>query len=220
MGSRRAADRAFDVRVKAIVVGDSGVGKTALLQRFVRDAFSPTFVTTIGIDFVRRLLRLHPRDAALDGSAAAAAVELQLWDTAGQERFRAISESYFRGAQCAALVYDVGNRASFEHVRSWADSVRSHGRRGAPLVVVANKCDLRPALHAVSRAEGEALAAAVPDGAGFFEASARTGAGVDAAFTALARFALAAAERERERAGGLEGAAVALAAAPPRSRCC
>ena len=70
------------------VVVKSGVGKTCLLLRYANDSFSPTFITTIGIDFKIKTIQLDDK-----------VIKLQIWDTAGQERFRTITTSYFRGAQ-------------------------------------------------------------------------------------------------------------------------
>lgn len=79
-----------------------------MLLRYANDSFSPTFITTIGIDFK---IKTVPIDNHV--------VKLQIWDTAGQERFRTITTSYFRGAQGILLVYDVCDRGSFENISNW-----------------------------------------------------------------------------------------------------
>ena len=83
----------YDLQIKLLMIGDSGVGKTCLLLRYANDSFSNTFITTIGIDFKIKQLQLGDKK-----------VKLQIWDTAGQERFRTITTSYFRGAQGILLV--------------------------------------------------------------------------------------------------------------------
>mmetsp|Transcript_37504 Transcript_37504/g.101639 ORF Transcript_37504/g.101639 Transcript_37504/m.101639 type:complete len:151 (-) Transcript_37504:546-998(-) len=88
-----AGQQPFDMQIKLLMIGDSGVGKTCLLLRYANDSFSPTFITTIGIDF-------KIKNIELDGKR----IKLQIWDTAGQERFRTITTSYFRGAQGILLV--------------------------------------------------------------------------------------------------------------------
>ena len=90
-----------------------GVGKTCLLLRYANDSFSPTFITTIGIDF-------KIKNIQLDGKR----IKLQIWDTAGQERFRTITTSYFRGAQGILLVYDVTDRQSFVSIRNWIAQIQ------------------------------------------------------------------------------------------------
>lgn len=89
-------------QIKLLLIGDSGVGKSCCLLRFSEDSFTPSFITTIGIDFKIRTIEL-------DGKK----VKLQIWDTAGQERFRTITTAYYRGAMGILLVYDVTDERSF-----------------------------------------------------------------------------------------------------------
>ena len=90
-------------QIKLLLIGDSGVGKSCCLLRFSEDSFTPSFITTIGIDFKIRTIDL-------DGKR----VKLQIWDTAGQERFRTITTAYYRGAMGILLVYDVTDQRSFD----------------------------------------------------------------------------------------------------------
>lgn len=90
-------------QIKLLLIGDSGVGKSCCLLRFSEDSFTPSFITTIGIDFKIRTIEL-------DGKR----VKLQIWDTAGQERFRTITTAYYRGAMGILLVYDVTDERSFQ----------------------------------------------------------------------------------------------------------
>ena len=103
------------MQIKLLMIGDSGVGKTCLLLRYANDSFSPTFITTIGIDF-------KIKNVDIDGTR----IKLQIWDTAGQERFRTITTSYFRGAQGILLVYDITNKWSFEGISRWLKEVEQH----------------------------------------------------------------------------------------------
>ena len=93
---------AASAQIKLLLIGDSGVGKSCCLLRFSEDSFTPSFITTIGIDFKIRTIEL-------DGKR----VKLQIWDTAGQERFRTITTAYYRGAMGILLVYDVTDERSF-----------------------------------------------------------------------------------------------------------
>ncbi len=99
---RRESD---NLQIKLLLIGDSGVGKSCCLLRFSEDSFTPSFITTIGIDFKIRTIEL-------DGKR----VKLQIWDTAGQERFRTITTAYYRGAMGILLVYDVTDERSFNSV--------------------------------------------------------------------------------------------------------
>mmetsp|Transcript_19046 Transcript_19046/g.30320 ORF Transcript_19046/g.30320 Transcript_19046/m.30320 type:complete len:107 (+) Transcript_19046:56-376(+) len=98
----------FDYIFKTIIVGDSGVGKTCLLERFVDDRFLVDFATTIGVDFKLYVMQTQGKT-----------IKLQIWDTAGQERFRGITNSFYRGANGILLCFDVTSARSFEHLESW-----------------------------------------------------------------------------------------------------
>ena len=88
---------------KVVLIGNSGVGKTSLLLRFSDDVFNASPLTTIGVDFKMKTLKVDDK-----------VVKMQIWDTAGQERFRSISQSYFRNSHGCIAVYDITSRASFE----------------------------------------------------------------------------------------------------------
>ncbi|WFD26808.1 GTP-binding protein [Malassezia nana] len=102
----------YDLLVKLLLIGDSGVGKSCLLLRFCDDAWTPSFITTIGIDFKIRTI-------GVDGKR----IKLQIWDTAGQERFRTITTAYYRGSMGILLVFDVTDEKSFQNIRNWYQDV-------------------------------------------------------------------------------------------------
>lgn len=163
-------DNPFDLQCKLLMIGDSGVGKTCLLLRYASDSFSPTFITTIGIDFkIKNIL--------LDGKR----IKLQIWDTAGQERFRTITTSYFRGAQGILLVYDCTDRQTFQSIRNWVAQIGMHADVNVNKILVANKCDMP---KAVTTEEGQALADEY--GIKFFESSAKQDINVEKAFITIA----------------------------------
>lgn len=93
----------FAYTLKFIIVGDSSVGKSCLLLQFTDKRFKLAHDITIGVEFGSRLVAIDPK----------VNVKLQVWDTAGQESFRSITRSYYRGAICALLVYDMTRRESF-----------------------------------------------------------------------------------------------------------
>ncbi|KAL6993079.1 hypothetical protein U1Q18_011198 [Sarracenia purpurea var. burkii] len=96
--------------LKVIVLGDSGVGKTSLMNQYVYKRFSLRYKATIGADFVTKELEI-------DGKP----VTLQVWDTAGQERFQSLGAAFYRGADCCILVYDVTSLKSFQRLQNWHD---------------------------------------------------------------------------------------------------
>lgn len=161
--------------VRLLLLGDSGVGKTSLIHRFVKGAFKSTIMTA-GVDFTVSHI-------TVDGKK----VKLQIWDTAGQERFHVITRAYYKGVDGIILLYDVSDVAgaeSFHNVRYWMDTIRQHGNpTGVEKVLVGNKVDLPAPKIEASR--GRALADQF--GLKFFETSAKTGSGVKQMFTTITR---------------------------------
>ncbi|CAK7568535.1 MAG: GTP-binding protein [Sporothrix epigloea] len=167
-----AGNRNYDFLIKLLLIGDSGVGKSCCLLRFSEDSFTPSFITTIGIDFKIRTIEL-------DGKR----VKLQIWDTAGQERFRTITTAYYRGAMGILLVYDVTDERSFENIRTWFSNVEQHATEGVNKILIGNKCDWEEK-RVISTEQGQQLANEL--GIPFIEVSAKSGINIDKAFCSLA----------------------------------
>ncbi|XP_065221179.1 ras-related protein Rab-18-B-like [Planococcus citri] len=157
--------------LKILIIGESSVGKSSLLLRFIHDRFDDDLGLTIGVDF-------KTKTVMIDGQA----VKLAIWDTAGQERFRTLTPSYYRDAQGAVLVYDVTDRASFIKLESWLNELEMYSTRsGIVKMIVGNKIDKGE--RAVSRDEGKQFARRHKTL--FIEASAKTKDGVQFAFEDL-----------------------------------
>lgn len=167
-----AGTRNYDFLIKLLLIGDSGVGKSCCLLRFSEDSFTPSFITTIGIDFKIRTIEL-------DGKR----VKLQIWDTAGQERFRTITTAYYRGAMGILLVYDVTDERSFQNIRTWFSNVEQHASEGVHKILIGNKCDWEEK-RAVSTEQGQQLADEL--GIPFLEVSAKNNINIEKAFYNLA----------------------------------
>ncbi|KAM3564238.1 hypothetical protein MY1884_000860 [Beauveria asiatica] len=165
-------NRNYDFLIKLLLIGDSGVGKSCCLLRFSEDSFTPSFITTIGIDFKIRTIEL-------DGKR----VKLQIWDTAGQERFRTITTAYYRGAMGILLVYDVTDERSFNNIRTWFQNVEQHATEGVNKILIGNKCDWEDK-RVISEEQGQALADEL--GIPFLEVSAKSNINIDKAFYSLA----------------------------------
>ncbi|KAI0962916.1 GTPase Ypt2, variant 2 [Taiwanofungus camphoratus] len=163
----------YDFLIKLLLIGDSGVGKSCLLLRFCDDAWTPSFITTIGIDFKIRTIEL-------DGKR----IKLQIWDTAGQERFRTITTAYYRGAMGILLVYDVTDERSFNNIRTWHANIEQHASEGVNKILIGNKSDWTDK-RAVTEEQGRELANEL--GIKFMETSAKINEGVEEAFFTLAR---------------------------------
>ncbi len=169
----------YDVLLKVVIIGNSGTGKSCLLKRCASNTWDGTYITTIGVDFEIKSVRLGDK-----------LVKLQIWDTAGQERFRGITTAYYRGAHIVLVVYDITSLESFRAVPKWIEEARSPGP--APVImIVGNKLDLvteRENRRAVSTADLTELAK--QQNCMFIETSARSAENVERAFCDAAQVAL------------------------------
>ncbi|CDW83790.1 cg5915-pa [Stylonychia lemnae] len=167
--------------IKVVAIGDSGVGKTSLIQMFENSKFTENFKPTIGADFSNKEITINGR-----------VVTLQIWDTAGQERYQSLGTAFYRGADCCLIVYDITNSLSFENVINWKNSFLNKSMvvnpEGFPFMIVGNKIDLENERQ-VSLNEGEKVCKQNGDLL-FTEASARTNQNVEIAFQKLAANAL------------------------------
>jgi len=167
LGENSYQKKDYDLLVKILLLGDSGVGKSAIMLRFTEDRFTEDLMSTIGLDFKMKMIEIDNKT-----------VNIQIWDTAGQEKFKTITKTYYRGASGYIIVYDVTNRNSFDHVSTWVDEINDHGNNDMIKILVGNKCDLDG--RTVTIEEGKELARKLD--MPFFEASALTGANVTQIF--------------------------------------
>ena len=161
----------YETLFKLLVIGDTGVGKTCIILRYVDNHFSKNMLSTIGVDFKTKTIRLRQRQ-----------IKLQIWDTAGHERFRTITNAFYRGAMGIVLAYDVTNEKSFNNIAQWMKNISDQctGSDDPVRVIVGNKCDLA---GVVERERAEELATRYR--CRFFETSAQSGRNIDEAFTYL-----------------------------------
>ena len=157
---------------KFIIIGSSGVGKTAIMKRLVENTFSADSQSTIGVEF-------DSTSIDVDGQS----IKLQIWDTAGQERFRSIAKAYFRNAVGVILVFDITERKTFDDVNNWLSDVHTLCDPSAVVMLIGNKGDLA-ASRVVTIAEAENFAK--HHQLKYLETSARNGDNVKDAFTRVA----------------------------------
>ncbi|VDK53115.1 unnamed protein product [Anisakis simplex] len=167
------SDDSFDFLFKIVLIGDMGVGKTCVVQRFKNGTFIERQGTTIGVDFTMKTL-------VIEGKR----VKLQIWDTGGQERFRTITQSYYRSANGIILCYDMTCRQSFESLQRWLDDVSKFAAPNVAKVLVATKADLEND-RVVDSEEGSELAHS-QGMCIFVETSAKGNLNVENAFLELA----------------------------------
>lgn len=119
-------------RLKILMLGDSGVGKSSLVMRWTQDTFSPSLTSTVGVNFKSKKVTIRGEP-----------FQIQVWDTAGQEHFHKITTSYYKGAHGIMLVYDVSDQKSADSVEYWVKNIRSHASENVQLALIGNKIDLR-----------------------------------------------------------------------------
>lgn len=155
---------------KAVLIGDSAVGKTSIVNQYIFNSCSPEHQATIGIDFFSKVLT--------EGNTT---IRLQIWDTAGQEKFHSLIPSYIRNSTVAILVYDITMRSSFENLQKWHQTVITTSNPFC--IVVGNKCDLEEERQ-ISTDEGQKFAHQIK--ADFIETSARTPTNIQELFKKVA----------------------------------
>jgi len=171
-----AAPALKHVKAKICLVGDVAVGKTSLIKRFVTDNFDDRYVATVGTKVTKKTV-----DTAWKG--APAALDMMVWDIMGEKGFRSLlRDAYFEGAQGVLAVCDLTRKETFYDLNNWVTMVRKQVGN-VPIVFLGNKSDLAERL--VVSAEEFARMGAIHN-AQHFLTSAKTGAGVDEAFFALA----------------------------------
>jgi len=158
---------------KLVLLGDTSVGKSSLVIRFVKGQFNDYQESTIGAAFLSQIVRL-------DDST----VKFEIWDTAGQERYHSLAPMYYRGAGAAIIVFDITSRPSFSRAESWVKELQTQGNKDAVIALAGNKVD-RADDREVSQADAEKFAEA--NGIFYMETSAKENINVKELFMELAR---------------------------------
>ena len=157
----------YDKKVQFLIIGDSTVGKTSILSRYTNGDFNPHYLATVGLDFFKK-------DEVFNGKT----IRIKIWDTAGQERYKSLTQGYFRNAEGIMIVYDVSNLVSFENLKYWIQSIKTHidiDKGEVPAIIIGNKIDIFE--REVKKEDAEAFAK--EQGFKYFETSAKNGKGVN-----------------------------------------
>ena len=132
---------------KLVLLGDSAVGKSSLVLRFVRGQFFEYQESTIGAAFLTQTVALNDTT-----------VKFEIWDTAGQERYHSLAPMYYRGAAAAIVVYDITNRDTFQRAKQWVKELQRQGNPNIVIALAGNKSDLN-SKRKVEPEEAESCAA-------------------------------------------------------------
>ena len=119
-------------KLKLIILGDSGVGKTNIIQRYISDTFNAETRATVGVEFFVKNYRVN-NDI----------IKLEIWDTAGQERYKSITSAYYKGSRGALIVYDITRTITFEDIEKWKNEINEKVKGSLKLMLIGNKCDLK-----------------------------------------------------------------------------
>ena len=153
--------------IKIMTLGNASVGKTSFVLRYTNEIFSENYLSTLGVDFKQKEIKLK------NGQN----IRLRIFDTAGQERFKTTSSDFIKKTEGIILIYDISNSDSFKATNDWMESIRENGQKDLPVILVGNKCDLSDEVRQVSLKEGKdkAIEFQIP----FFETSCREGINVN-----------------------------------------
>ena len=162
----------YNYLFKTLILGDSFVGKTNMLKRFLHDEFDINTKETVGVEFGSKNFIMEGNDI----------VKAQIWDTAGQERYRSVTKAYYKGAKGALLVYDISRKSTFENIDNWLLDLKTNGDKNILIILIGNKADL---LEKREVSIEEAQTKAEQYNIAFLETSAKTGDNIVKAFTEL-----------------------------------
>ena len=124
-------ENSYDLLYKIVIIGDTNVGKSNILSRYLTNEFTSNTKSTVGVELGIKFLKIKNTST-----------KIQIWDTAGQERYQAITSSYFRGSDGCFIVYDITNETSFNNIEKWFDKIHEENDKEIPVIIVGNKCDL------------------------------------------------------------------------------
>ena len=164
-------DDNYDLTLKILIVGDSGVGKTNFILRFLNNEFNQNYMSTAGIDLKSGSIIIKNKK-----------IRIQIWDTAGQEKYKAITKNLFLKVMGALIVYDITNENSFYNLQSWVSMVKEECGKHMQIVIVGNKSDL-DSKRAISKEE--VLNYVKEQKVEYIETSSKTGENIIKAITLL-----------------------------------
>ena len=162
-----------DMIIKLLLIGNTYVGKTMIVQKFIDNSFSKSTVSTIGVDLQSKIIDISGKK-----------VKYLIWDTAGEDRMKTMTYSYYRGCHVILVVYDVTERKSFQNVTTWVECIEKFAKSNVLKILVGNKTDLEDK-RVVTKEEGKKLA--MDNGLKYYEISALKITGLHEMFEDVAK---------------------------------
>ena len=161
----------YDFLFKLILIGDSSVGKSNILLKYLKGQFDPNSKATVGVEFGTKNVEIKNKK-----------IKIQIWDTAGQERYRSITSAYYKGAKGAFIVYDITRKNTFDNIDKWISDLKTNGDENLAIVLIGNKSDLEERRE-IQKDEG--IKKSEEYKTAFMETSALNGDNIDKAFDEL-----------------------------------
>ena len=158
----------YEMMVKIILIGDSAVGKTNIMSKYLRDQFQENSKATVGVEFGSKLFKIDNHN-----------IKAQIWDTAGQEKYKAITGAYYKGSKGAFVVYDITRKETFDATDRWINDLKISSDPKINIILIGNKSDLEDKRD-VLKEQGEEKAKSF--GCAFLETSAFNGDNIDKGF--------------------------------------
>jgi len=157
----------YDQKCQLLVIGDSTVGKTSILNKFANGTFNSNYLATVGLDNITK-------DETIDGKN----IRIKIWDTAGQERYKALTKGFFNNAEGIMIVFDVTNTETYDNLKNWIQSIQNfmgNKMEQIPIIIIGNKIDCEEREVKTEDAESFCKGQNYP----YFETSAKTGENID-----------------------------------------
>ena len=162
-----------EIKMKILLIGESKVGKTCLINSYVIRSFNINQLSTVGLDFRTKKLDIQGKQ-----------IILNIYDTAGQERFRNLATGYMKSADGFLVCFDLTSESTLENVTNWINSIKNTARKNASMLIIGNKSDLNEDRE-VTTEQGKQFAA--KNGIDYLETSSKMHIGVDETFETLVK---------------------------------
>ena len=201
----------YEMMIKVILIGDSGVGKTNIMSKYLKNQFMENSKATVGVEFGSKLFNHQGHK-----------IKAQIWDTAGQEKYKAITGAYYKGSKGAFIVYDITRKDTFASIERWVNDLKATSDPKLTIILIGNKNDLDDKRE-VSKDQGEEKAKSF--GCAFLETSAFSGDNLDKAFELMVKeiyekFSNSSSEEEFEAVKKGEDLKVEKATDKKKKACC